>query len=489
MTKDLLKNKVKQLPDKPGVYIFRAANGMPLYIGKAGSLRKRVASYFSKTRVSQRISLMVQQAKDVDSIQLKSEAEALILEDRLIKEYQPHYNVSLKDDKRYPSLRIQLLEPWPRIQLIRLRKEDGARYYGPYTDSGSLRRVLKFIWKTFKLRRCKPRTPRPDDIKHCLYYHLGECLAPCIRNVSPIEYQEVINQVCLLLEGRTKELFQKLRVRMQYASRHMNYEKAAKFRDIIKDLEKVVGTKVRKDILGGRVYKREETKKGLEVLRKTLKLSGELKWIEAFDVSNILGRQGTGSLIVFRNGLSYPAGYKRFRIKTMTTPDDYAMMQEIVARRYKRVLAEGKVLPDLVLIDGGKGQLAAAKQILTDLGLKAIPVIGLAKRFEEVYIPGRKQPIVFPGDSPALRLLIQIRDEAHRFAIAYHRSLRRKRVAESILDEVSGIGPVKKRKLLKHFGSIKNIAQAEKENICKIAGIANKVAEEIKLKLDSLKIK
>lgn len=416
-------NQWGKLPTTPGVYLFRAKDGSVLYIGKAGNLRKRVASYFSRAVKDPRISSMRARIADVDYIELKSEAEALLLEDRLVKEYQPKYNIELKDDKRYPLVKITVTEPWPRVQMVRQRKEDGSRYFGPYTDAGALRRVLKYLHKTLNVRRCRPQIPGPKDQQHCLYYHMGECLAPCIKRVSPMEYQDVVKQVIMLFEGRGDELLKKLRSKMFYMSRHKNYEKAAKIRDLIYDLESVIGTRVRREILKGIVYNPAEIDREVAALKDLLNLANPPVWIDAFDVSNLFGKDAVGSLIVFRNGLPYKNGYRRFKIKTVTGIDDYAMIKEIMTRRYRRLLDEKDKLPDLILIDGGKGQYTTAKKVLKELGLENIRVIGLAKRFEEVYMPDL---LKLPKDLPALKLLMRVRDEAHRFAVSYHRKLRSK---------------------------------------------------------------
>ena len=421
-----IKNMIKKLPGGPGVYLFRNLRGTLLYIGKAGSLQKRVASYFRKNKdADPRILSMRKQIANIDFIVLRSEAEALILEDRLVKDYQPKYNVELKDDKRYPLIKVTVGEQWPRIRMVRCWVKDGSRYFGPYTDSGALRRVLKLLRRSFKLRSCKVRHPGEKDITHCLYYHLNQCLAPCIRKVSPLHYQEAINQVILLLEGRGDELLKKLRTRMFYHSRHKNYEKAAKVRDLIKDLEKVIGSKINKKIIEGMPYKPAEIAEQVRELQKVLELDRPPVWVDAFDVSNLYGRQAVGSLIVFRNGVPCRRRYRRFRIKLVTGIDDYAMISEIITRRYKRLLEERKKdLPGLILIDGGKGQYTAARKALDKLGIGNIKVIGLAKRFEEIYTP---EIIRLPKSSPSLKLLMRIRDESHRFAVSYHRKLRRKR--------------------------------------------------------------
>lgn len=420
-----IRDKIKKFPNLPGVYLFRGGDGSILYIGKAGSLKKRVCSYFNRSAKDPRISLMISQAVDVDFIELKSEAEALLLEDRFVKEYQPKYNIDLKDDKRYPWIRITVREPWPRIQFVRVKEDDGSRYFGPYTDAGALRRVLKFIRGTFKILSCKHKFVGADVEKHCLYYHLGECFGPDIKKISPLEYQEIVKQVCLLLEGKGDELLKSLRSKMLFMSRHKNYEKAAKVRDLILDLESVIGSKVRKDVLKGFVFRPAEIDKEVSALKDALGLPFAPVWIDAFDVSNLYGKDAVGSLIVFRNGVPFKSGYRRFKIKTVTGISDYAMINEIMARRYSRLLDEKGDLPNLILIDGGKGQYSTARLALNGLGLRNVKVIGLAKRFEEVYAP---ELIRLPMDSPALKLLMRVRDEAHRFAIKYHRKLRSKRV-------------------------------------------------------------
>jgi len=419
------KEKIKKFPNSPGVYLFRAGDGSVLYIGKARVLKKRVSSYFNKTLKDPRIESMVSQIADVDFIELKSEEEAFLVEDKLVKEYQPRYNIDLKDDKRYPLIKLTTNEPYPQLLIVRQKKNDGSKYYGPYTDARALRNVVKFLRKTFKLRRCKAGMPSEKDKEHCLYFHIGECLAPCVNKVSHILYGETVKQVCLLLDGRGDELLTILKSKMLYMSRHKNYEKAAEIRDLIRDVEQILGSKVRKDILKGMVYKPADVKREVEELGKVLGMEKLPVWIDAFDVSNLMGENAVGSLIVFRNGLPYKNGYRRFKIKTVAGISDYDMIAEIVERRYRRILNEGKGLPDLILIDGGLGQYNAAKSVLEAFGLGGIKVIGLAKRFEEIYSP---ELIKLPQDSPALKLLMRVRDEAHRFAIKYHRVLRRKRV-------------------------------------------------------------
>jgi excinuclease ABC subunit C len=418
-----LKEKVKQFPSSPGVYLFRGDDGSILYVGKAIDLKKRVSSYFNRTAKDPRIELMISQAVDVDFVVLKSEAEALVLEDKFVKEYQPKYNVDLKDDKRYPFLRITLNEAWPRIQLVRKREDDGARYFGPYTDVGALRSVLKFLRKTFKVVSCKHKIVNPKEQRHCLYYHLGECLGPEMASRSPLEYQDSIKQVCLLLEGKGDELLKTLRAKMLFMSRNKSYEKAAKIRDVILDLESVVGSKIRKDVLRGAVYRPAEISREVEDLKSVLSLSSVPMLIDAFDVSNLFGEDAVGSLVVFRNGVPFKSGYRRFKINTVTGISDYAMIREVMVRRYKRLVEEKGKLPDLIVVDGGLGQYSIAREVLLGLGLGDVKIIGLAKKFEEIFSP---EVLRLPKSCSALKLLMRIRDEAHRFAVTYHRRLKRK---------------------------------------------------------------
>jgi excinuclease ABC subunit C len=423
-----IKEDIKRIPCSPGIYLFREEDGSILYIGKAKNLKKRVSSYFTKTVKDPRIELLISQIVSIDYIVLKSEEEALLLEDKFVKEYQPKYNIDLKDDKRYPLLKITINETWPRIQVVRKREDDGALYFGPYTDSGAMRRVSKFIRKTFRIISCKTKIINLQKQKHCLYYHLGECIGPDLSKMSPTEYQEKVTDVCLLLSGKGDELLKKLRSKMFYVSRHKNYEKAAKIRDMIYDLENIIGKKVRKDILKGAFYKPADIKKEISELQNVLRMSVLPLWIDAFDISNLFGQDAAGSLIVFRNGMSYKNGYRRFKIKTVTGISDYAMINEIVSRRYSRLKKEKGKMPDLIVVDGGIGQFNTVKDVLEKLGLGNIRVIGLAKRLEEIYTP---EVVRLPKDSGALKLLMRVRDEAHRFAILYHRKLRSRRVINS----------------------------------------------------------
>jgi len=482
MKKKELKNKIDKFPDTPGVYMFKGPDGLPLYVGKAKSLRKRVLAYVSEVE-NPRLLAMVIQAEDIEIIPLKTESEALVLEDRLIKEYQPRYNIEWKDDKKYPLLKIDITEKWPRLQFVRREKDDNALYFGPFTHSGGLRNIMRLIRKVFKIRCCKYKNLKPEYATHCLYYHMGECLAPCRGEVDPIKYQEIVKQVIMLLEGRVEELLTSLRKKMMGASKRMEFEKAAKIRDLIFDIEKLLVEKVRKEVIKGKIeLPQTDIDKELDSLKQVLGLPERPVYIDAFDISNLYGTNPVGSLIVFKDGKAYKKGYKRFKIKTVEGIDDYAMLAEVIGRHYQGVVGEGGELPDLILIDGGKGHLNAACNILTKLGLTQISVIALAKRLEEIYIPSRKRPILLEKDNPALKLLMRIRDEAHRFAISYHRKLRKKMEKLSILDEIEGIGPKRKKKLLRRFGSVDELKRAGIKELKEV--VPERIARELKRKLE-----
>ncbi len=414
---------VKNLPLTSGVYLMKNKTGAIIYIGKAVSLRKRVQSYFR--RGGQELSktdLLVGEIKDIDYISTGSEAEALILEASLIKQYKPKYNVELRDDKSYPYIEITG-EEFPRVAVVRpnsrkaLQRETKAkknsRYFGPYVNVALVREALKIIRKIFHFRTCHPF---PD--KACLDFHLGLCDAPCVGNISCEVYAKIIANVCLILEGKKDELYKNLRGEMELFVKERRFEEAAKVRDQLRAIGALYsGTK---DLN----YFKE-----VEQLQRVLNLPRKPERVEAFDISNMMGDQAVGSMVSFFNGKPDKSNYRRFRIKTVMGIDDFKMIGEIVRRRYSRLIKERALFPDLVVIDGGKGQLSSAKEELDKLGLD-LPVIALAKREEEIFLPNKRHPVVLSHDSLALKLLQRIRDEAHRFAIAYHRKLRERSVYE-----------------------------------------------------------
>ncbi len=457
-----IKDKLKQLPPSPGVYIFKDINKNILYVGKASSLKKRIRSYFQKRAMDTKRSQLVKKIDDIDYILTTSEAEALLYESQLIKRYKPKYNVVFKDDKAYPLLKLTINEKYPRLFIVRRKKDDDALYFGPYTEVGLLREALHFLRRFFPLRSCKDIPSKP-----CLYYHLGLCLAPCIRKVDLKEYGNVVKDLILFLRGRYNRLLQLLTERMNEASFRKDYEEAAKIRDQIKAFSKLV---LREPKITSDDY--------LEDLRRTLRLKNLPNIIEAFDVSNIFGQQSVGAVVRFVKGKTDKNNYRRFKIKSTTAINDYQMMKEIVFRRYKRLKEDEGDLPDLIVIDGGRGHLNSAKSSLMNLSLD-IPIISIAKEEELIYLLNRKRPVKLPPNSKALCLLQRIRDEAHRFAIAYHHILRRKLVKKSILKEIKGIGPKRYKGLIRRFGSIDEIKKASLEELLEVESLDEKSARNI----------
>ena len=458
------KEKISRLPDSPGVYIMKGDKGEVLYVGKAANLRKRVASYFYKGRdLTERIRVMTARVADITYMPTATEAEALIYENSLIKQLAPKYNVALRDDKSYPRLKLTVGEKFPRLMITRRKSDDGALYFGPYTSAALLRQAVKDLRRIFPLRSCGRFPKRP-----CLNYHIKQCAAPCAGMIDESGYSAIVAELKLFLEGRMKDLLKFLGERMLAASGREDFEEAAKLRNRIE----AFGSMREKAV---RYAPADETAE----LGSMLGLSAAPDVIEAFDVSNIMGAEAAGSMVYFYKGSPRKSEYRKFRIRTVSGIDDYSMMREIVARRYSRLLKEKKSLPDLVLIDGGKGHLGAASAELERMGLGRMPVIGIAKEFEHVYVKGSGEPLVLPDDSKALHLLERIRDEAHRFAIGYHKGLRSKKIERSELDDIQGIGVRRKKALINYFGSVEKIKAASAEDLMKVEGISEKTAGHI----------
>jgi excinuclease ABC subunit C len=613
-----LEKRLTTIPLKPGVYIFKDELGQVIYVGKSARLRDRVRSYFRNSERSAKTLLMVGQIQDFELMFTDTEVEALILECNLIKELRPRYNIRLRDDKQYPYLRISMGEEWPRIHVARRIQPDGARYFGPYTDSKSVWHTLEILKRVFPYRACRKeitgKEPRP-----CLNYHIGRCLAPCTGATTRSEYLTVIEQMCMFLEGKTEAITRQLRARMNLAAKEFAFERAAFYRDRLHAIEKVTERQkiiskypADEDIIafaqeegvacvqvffvrGGKLLGREHfvmenvyeatnremmasfltlfydraatippkiflqyevQEPGLltawlcEKRRGKVKLvvpkQGEkrhlvemaeqnaiealremrLRWmgderrmlaavqelgeqlgldtaptrIECYDISNIQGTSAVGSMVVFEKGQPKSGHYRRFRIKTVQGADDYASLREVFSRRFKRASAalehiddrlkaaksEGNgsdawcIVPDLVLVDGGKGQLGAAAGAMREAGFESVPVAALAKEREEIFLPGRDDPLLLPRGSQSLFLVQRVRDEAHRFALAYHHRVRAKQTVASPLDEVPGIGPRRKARLLKRFGSIAAIRAASIEDLAATVGMTQTLAERVK---------
>jgi excinuclease ABC subunit C len=588
-----LRDKLETLPSGAGVYLFKAADGTVIYVGKARVLRDRVRSYFQAGRASDplRDALAIDIA-DVDLIVTDSEMEALALENNMIKRHRPRYNVLLRDDKNHPYLRLTLSEEYPRLYVVRRVGSEGDAYGGPYIPARLGRRTAGVVHKVFGIRSCKEvlnrRRPRP-----CLQYDIGRCLAPCVAEIASVErYRQASQDAALFLEGRTDEVVRRLRAAMGQAAEEHRFEEAASLRDQVlalqrldapqkittTDLEerdvfaahqdgaraalqvftvrdgKVVaregflldsvaeperlmesaiqqyydqGREVPREVVvpaavpgqalleewlgrkrGGAVRihvpRRGEKKRMLELVERNARLSFDLEWrhprqqsedllralrdlldleveprrIECFDISNIQGADVVASMVVFEDGRPRKSDYRKFRVRGLGgEPDDFAAMREVVSRRYRRLLEEGGELPDLILIDGGRGQLNAATAALEELGIGHQPVASLAKREEEIYTPGRELPLALPRSSPVLQLVQRVRDEAHRFAIGFHRQTRARRTLTSELDEIPGVGPSRRRKLLSRFGSVRGVRGATLEELATSvgAGIASKI--------------
>ncbi len=606
MDQQLIANKAKFLPDKPGVYLFRDECGKVLYVGKAVSLKNRVRSYFTGAQ-NDKIQLMLSKAADVDFIATHSEVEALILESNLIKEHHPQYNVLLKDDKSYPYLKITLQEDYPRVFLTRYRKNDGGRYFGPYPSAGAVHETLRLLKKLFPLRTC--RRMSTVQSRACLNYDIGRCLAPCLGKITPAQYHKIVEEVLLFLEGRHKELIRMLNQKMKKAAAELNYERAAELRDQLQAIEQVLsrqnivsqkresmdvmalarvknkgrmvvleiregkllgqhnlplqgigaieeeeifaaflkqyyqeGRKVPPEILvpslalkekelisnwlemcrRGRVKlhfprrgrKKELLKMALEnasfiqeqmmmernkdaalsELAGKLALENQPVRLEGYDVSHLQSSQTVGVMVVFENGRPVPAEYRRFKLDEFGKPDDYAAIREVLRRRFQRGLEERKLIdqgvlsskkagfarwPDLVLIDGGKGQLNAALAGMQAAGCVDVPVFSIAKENEEVFGLKQKGPLRIDRDSLALYLLQHLRDEAHRFAVEYHRQSHHKASLRSVIDEIEGIGPVRRRALQRAFSTLEALKRASVDELTAVAGMNKRAAKAV----------
>lgn len=595
-----LEHKLSSLPTRPGVYLMKDEGKAVIYVGKAKSLRHRVRSYFQNgADKTPKTLVLVSKIVDFEYIVTNTEKEALILENNLIKQHSPRYNVSLKDDKSYPYIRFSVHEEYPRLSFTRHIEKDGAQYFGPYASAYTVREMLHILHRLFPLRHCEDNK-FSRRIRPCMNCQLRRCLAPCCREVDREEYNAIVQRVLLLLRGRDQELMEYLTAEMGKAAEALNFEKAALIRDqmhAIHDMlerqkvvsprgidqdvigyhrqdmqveffvlfirqgrmvgnqsfllrqinledEEVVSSFVtqyyydgrfipneiilplplddqemieewlceqkgkkmqvlypqraeRKDLLRmasenaqisweNRHSKEERMRRTLEETARRLRLGKVPQSIECFDISNLFGNEAVGSLVRFENGEPVKAKYRHYKIKTVEHADDYGMMHEVISRRFKRGLDDAD-LPDLLIVDGGKGQLHVAKQVMSELGIYDVDAIGLAKsRFqdnertpEKVFLVNQKDPLILTKRHSTLHLLQRIRDESHRFAITYHRKLRQKKQTASELDTIPGIGPVKKRNLLRQFGSLKRIQKASEEDLAAVPALSRSDAAAV----------
>jgi len=423
------RNRLRELPHSPGVYIYRNGGGKIIYIGKANNLRRRVTSYF-RADAEPKVRAIVRSLRHIDYVLALNENEALVIERQLINRYKPYYNSMWRDDKSYPYLKLSLNEDFPRLFFTRKLAQDGSEYFGPYPQLGPIKNTLRWLQKMFRWRPCALEfdsglLPPLNKVKSCLYFQTGRCPGPCMGKISPEDYRKQINELRLFLKGKYSNLKRLWEQEMQHASHELNYEKAASLRDRIITLERIDEKITVRELKPEDLAASLKITEALEELKNVLGLAQLPVIIEGFDISNISGTESVGSMVRFHNARPDKDNYRRFKIRTITGSNDVAMIKEVVYRRYRRLSDEEKMLPDLILIDGGKSQLSAAMEAMGSLKLK-IPTVSLAKKQEEIYMPGQPAPLKLPRNSPALHTLQAVRDEAHRFAISYHR-LRRSR--------------------------------------------------------------
>ncbi|MEP7077524.1 MAG: excinuclease ABC subunit UvrC [Chthoniobacterales bacterium] len=511
-----LNKKVHEVPHKPGVYLMRDRFNRVIYVGKARDLRKRVGSYFMPSKLAQadlKTRAMLGAVWDFETHTVQSEAESLLLEGKLIKEFRPRYNISFRDDKRFLVVKVDPTEEWPRFRLARFKKDDGARYFGPYAHAGALRQTLNFMRKRFGVLTFGRGAPTERELKSATYQ-----VPTRLSEITAEQYQERVDQASEFLEGHSREMIGALEDEMRKAAEKLDFEKAAELRNMLEDLRRT--TKPTRRFTRHSLPSTIDPLNDVHGLGEALQLPRPPRVMECFDISNISTTHVVASMVCFRNGVADRDNYRRYRIRTVAGQDDFASMAEVVRRRYSRVLLEARKanpdmaefsqeavsdavdrlrtqesaepasdgtaakfvpvrLPDLIIVDGGKGQLSSACRELQRLGLHDLPIIGLAKEFEEIYRPGRAMPLQLPPDSGALRLLQRIRDEAHRFANTYHQLLMKKRIGESVLDDCPGVSQNRKNLLLRRFGSVSRLRKASVEEIAATEGIGSKLAEDV----------
>jgi len=521
-----LSKKVHEVPHKPGVYLMRDRFNRVIYVGKARDLRKRVGSYFMPSKLAQadiKTRAMLEAVWDFETHTVQSEPESVLLEGKLIKEYRPRYNISFRDDKRFLVVKVDPAEEWPRFRLARFKKDDGARYFGPYAHAGALRQTLNFMRKKFGVLTFGRGSPTERELKSATYQ-----VPTRLSEISAELYRERVAQACDFLEGHSREMIAAVEDEMRKSAEKLDFEKAAELRNMLDDLRRT--TKPMRRFTRHSLPSSIDPVSDVQALADALQLTRLPSVMECFDISNISTTHVVASMVCFRNGVPDKDNYRRYRIRTVVGQDDFASMAEVVRRRYSRVLGsisetgnrkpesdEEAValsaiefsqenpaeiaarltsksnpqsairnpklfavrLPDLIIVDGGKGQLSSACRELQRLGLHELPIIGLAKEYEEIYRPARALPLVLPPDSGALRLLQRIRDEAHRFANTYHQLLMKKRIGESILDDCPGVSQNRKNLLLRKFGSVNRLRKASVEQIAATEGIGPKLAEDV----------
>jgi excinuclease ABC subunit C len=476
-----LSKVVRSLPQTSGVYLMKDRLGQVIYVGKAKNLKRRVSSYFQGSRrfirAQPKIAAMVEMVREISVHQTRNETEALLLEGKLIKQYKPRYNTDFTDDKQFLLVQVDLQNKLPRFRLCRNRKEDGSHYYGPFAQAGMLRATLAEMRKRFGilLADAKPEVLSGDRVR--LYHDARAEIFAGHNETTLDEYRERVDRACSFLEGRTKELLKELREEMTKCAEAMDFERAAHLRDLSEALAKTI-RKTRRFV---RHWPRGDDleQEGIKSLGDVLALANLPAVIECFDVSHVSGTFVVASMVRFINGKPDRRSYRRFKVRGGMGNDDFASMEEVVGRRYGRLRDEGKSMPDLVVIDGGAGQVGAALYAFNQLSVAVPPLIGLAKKEETIVFADDRSELKLPHRDPALRLLQRLRDEAHRFANQFNADLRSKKIRESILDDFSGLGKIKRAALLQHFGSLDTLKRAKIEELKGVEGIGPKLAERL----------
>lgn len=478
---DDLQQRIRAFPNKPGVYLMHDAEGTIIYVGKAKSLKKRVSSYFRHAGfASPRLRKLVSSIHDISTIRTESEVEALILENKLIKLYQPFYNVDLKMNERYPYIKITH-EKFPRLLVTRHKDAgDDSIYIGPFVRVYEVRELLRLIERYMPLRNCCGELKISPDTRPCMRHALGKCAAPCAGHCGEKEYKDRVADILMLLQGQGMALVEKFRKRMDRAAANLEFEEAAYLRDTIRAIWRFSR---QRNMIPDLPSAREDFLDTLTKLQKAFDLP-TIPWrIDGFDISHTAGNDTVGVVVVFEQGFPNPALYRRFNIRQVEGVDDFRSMRETLHRRYKKALAGEEPLPQLILIDGGPVQLEFAMEALKELEMDSIPIMSIAKEFEEVYLPDVKEPVRLEYSDPALKLLQYVRDEAHRYAITSHRTRRGKSFTRSKLEDIPGIGRAKAAQLITHFGSTKAILEASEADLAVAPGIGPALAKRIISKL------
>ena len=482
---------------KPGVYVFRDSAGKVIYVGKARNLRNRMRSYFMPStamRSDPRRRALIHSIASYETFEVESESEALLLEAQFIKEYAPHYNVALRDDKRYLMVCADLSENYPHFTFERIRRNDRRVYFGPFPHAYALRETIRFLEVRFGLRSCPCAEPVAESHLHCLEEVIRQCTAPCLGKISKEEYGARFREALAVLRGESQahELLNEVNEKMRACSAELDFEGAAKDRDIGEHLKTVLEPSRRfvNQTLARRMNP-EVNVAGMKALQEVLNLPAQPSYMECFDMSNISGTMAVGSMVLFRDGHPSTSEYRRYRIRNREAADDTAFMREVLTRRYTRLLENDAPLPDLVVLDGGVPQVNTGVAVFTELGiLGRVPLIGLAEKHELVVLPDNPTPLMLPRENPGLRMLQAIRDEAHRWANGYNHKLRIARIRESVLGEIPGVGQSRQEELLKNCGSIRRIMKMTPEQIAKkVPGLgvntANRILQELHRRINA----